>query len=55
MSVAYPPRSCSTEGTLSQVGKPKKATAAAKRSRPVQLTIFDYAAAIGVTLLPEGS
>lgn len=33
----------------------KRRVHADKINRPVQLTIFDYAAAIGVTLLPEAS
>lgn len=41
-------------------GEPKRSIAAGPRikvrqSRPVQLNIFDYAAANGVTLLPEAS
>lgn len=35
--------------------KSTKAVRNAAISNPVQLTIFDYAASIGVTLLPEAS
>ncbi len=34
---------------------PNEVTADAKRSRPVQLTIFDYAARVGIVLLPDAS
>lgn len=50
------PSAHTTTGPAGQArAKPTKAAAATKRGRPVQLTIFDYAAAIGVALLPEAS
>jgi hypothetical protein len=53
MSAAYSPSLYSTGGTSCQGSAKPKASAAAKRRRPVQLSIFDYAASLGITLLPE--
>ena len=46
-----------TDPSLGRKGKRKstKAVRNAAISKPVQLTIFDYAASIGVMLLPEAS
>jgi hypothetical protein len=49
------PSAHSTASPAGPARRKPKATAAARRSRPVQLTIFDYAASIGITLLPEAS
>lgn len=56
MSVTSPPTPYNTAGARNQARrKPKEMTDLSKRSQPVQLSIFDYAASIGVALLPEAS